>query len=82
MNCEETQFRIARLGEVVTRVRPLIVSAALLAASASVAHTPTTSSAAAALRHAPPAVKAVLSAPTPAKAPAAKSPDDLLLDRK
>jgi hypothetical protein len=38
MNSEETRFRIARLGEVVTRVRPLIVSAALLAASASVAH--------------------------------------------
>jgi hypothetical protein len=38
MNSEAMQFRIGSFGDVVTRFRPLIVSAALLAASASVAH--------------------------------------------
>jgi hypothetical protein len=38
MNFEVTQFRIAALGGIATRFRPLILSAALLAASASVAH--------------------------------------------
>jgi len=37
MNSEAIQFRVASLGDVVTRLRPVIVSAALLAASASAA---------------------------------------------
>jgi hypothetical protein len=38
MNFEETQFCVAALGRAVGKFRPLIVSAALLAASASIAH--------------------------------------------
>ena len=38
MNSEAIQLRVAALGDVVTRLRAVIVSAALLAATASVAH--------------------------------------------
>jgi hypothetical protein len=38
MNSETRQFRIGFVGDVVIRLRPLIVSAVVLAASASVAH--------------------------------------------
>lgn len=38
MNSDTIRFHVAAFGDVVTRFRPLIVSAALLAASASAAH--------------------------------------------